>query len=448
MIYNLRRNRTAFVLCAILVLVCIFSVFFQTTRIGDDEAYIQESWRRPIFSLPSWLSSSAQVPHEDNTNSKSAYWAVNSDKGDFYPNLKSPGTAPLPEHNPSGEPPVSDEPPAKAEEAAPQNTNFLTETLPFLLDQEVELPTVDVASFSNYQPHNYDSQKHDSDNNYAYATFLSTHNPSLREPYFLAVQSLIYRILWSERSRSKSYPFIAFVAEYVPESQRDVLRGLGAIVRELSPLVWRPNVQTHARWADLFAKLNMWAEVDFEKLLFLDADALPVTNIDEMFGLAPFRDCNASRLEADDYLPDGTDTCEKYALAGVPMDSNPSNGIDYNWNVGSMVFSPNLKMHKRLLQNYVKADRFNNAMAEQAFLNWQFRVDGPFPPTLLDRVWDGFLPQPHEEGQFKIIHEKLWACEGWLGDEWNDQWKAMVDWINSGELAKARQLDGTEKVTS
>jgi hypothetical protein len=317
------------------------------------------------------------------------------------------------------------------------------------MDLDVELPTVDLVSFSRYQPHHFQPKDQNRTKSYAYATFMSTRNPSLREPYFLAVQSLIYRVLWSKRSKSNGYPFIAFVADHVPETQRDVLRGLGAVVRELSPLAWTPNVDgVHARWADLFAKLNMWNETDFAKILFLDADAFPVTNVDAMFDMAPWQKCLRPKMDLDDFLPDSTDTCEEYVLAGVPMNPAPPDGRNYNWNVGSMVISPRASMHRRLLQNYVKADRYDNHMAEQAFLNWQFRVDGPFPLTLLPRKWDGFLPQPDDEGKFNIIHEKLWACQGWLGKEWNDQWQQMLDFVSSGDFAAARKKDGIQEGSS
>jgi alpha-N-acetylglucosamine transferase len=35
----------------------------------------------------------------------------------------------------------------------------------------------------------------------------------------------------------------------------------------------------------------MWTETDFERILFLDADALPLANIDDMFDQAPEQRC-------------------------------------------------------------------------------------------------------------------------------------------------------------
>jgi hypothetical protein len=43
-------------------------------------------------------------------------------------------------------------------------------------------------------------------------------------------------------------------------------------------------------------------------------------------------------------------------------------------------------------------------MAEQAFLNWQFGIEGAFPASLLAREY--------EKGFLKVVHEKLWVDSG------------------------------------
>ncbi|KAF2707313.1 glycosyltransferase family 8 protein [Pleomassaria siparia CBS 279.74] len=308
---------------------------------------------------------------------------------------------------------------------------------PFQRDLELDLPIEVLKEASNSTPRNYNP---DGPKSYAYATFMATRNPSLRDPYFMAIHSLIYRVLWSSRSRTEQYPFVVFVAEFVPLEQRQLLAGAGAVVRELAPLEWNPNVEgVQSRWKDLFAKLNMWLETEFERILFLDADAFPVAKIDAMFDLAPKQDCIESKLQPEDRLADGTSVCEPYVFTGVPQD--PFNKKDININVGSMVFSPSEKMHKRLLQNYVKTDKYNCLMAEQAFLNWQFGVNGAFPPTVLEREYGGFFPQDDEEGKLKVVHEKIWSVEtNWLKLDWFIQWQDMMSFYNSDEFLKQRKM--------
>ena len=308
----------------------------------------------------------------------------------------------------------------------------------FQQDLDLDLPIEKLQSLSTHNPHNYNPT---SPQTYAYATFMATRNPSLKDPYFLAIHSLIYRVLWSQRTRTTSYPFIVFVADFVTPAQRTLLSGAGAIVRELAPLDWEPNIPgVQKRWKDLFAKLNMWNETDFSRILFLDADAFPLENIDAMFDVAPVRSCDAAKLTLDDLLPDETPVCEDYIFAGVPQDPLAPEG---EINVGSMVFTPSARMHARLLQNYVKTERYDCLMAEQAFLGWQFSHEGPFPASALGREWGGFFPQEDEEGKLKVVHEKIWvAGEGWMRREWEGTWVEMLGFYESAEFEVSRQLDG------
>jgi inositol 3-alpha-galactosyltransferase len=322
---------------------------------------------------------------------------------------------------------------------AQDHVDHLTASEPeytFQKDLDVEFPKSVLEKFSTHAPLNYAPNGPQS---YAYATFMATRNPSTKDPYFLAIQSLIHRILWFPRTRTqKKYPFIVFVADFVTHEQRALLSGAGAIVRELKPLDWHCDAAgVQKRWNDLFAKLNMWAETDFSRIVFLDADAFPLANIDDMFDRAPVQECVENKLGIDDFLPDRTPVCEEYVFAGVPQD--PFNSEKPNVNVGSMVFSPSQQMHKRLIQNYLKTDHYDCAMAEQAFLNWQFSTEGAYPPTKLDREWGGFFPQEDEEGKLKVVHEKIWVAEkGWLKGEWEIGWEEMVEWYGGREFEEAR----------
>ncbi|KAF2736413.1 nucleotide-diphospho-sugar transferase, partial [Polyplosphaeria fusca] len=304
---------------------------------------------------------------------------------------------------------------------------------PFQDELDLDLPIDILQSFSTYPPQNYNPNSP----KYAYATFMATRSPSLKDPYYLAIHSLIHRLLWSPRSRSTSHPFIVYVASFVTPTQRALLSGAGALVRDLAPLDWNPSVPgIQHRWKDLFAKLNMWNDTEFERIAFLDADAFPVQNIDAMFDVAPAQPCVADRLTLDDVLSDGSSVCEDYVFAGVPQD--PFNATHPNINVGSMVFSPSKRMHERLLRNYGKTDRYDCLMAEQAFLNWQFEASGAFPASVLEREWGGFFPGEGEEGRLRVVHEKIWMEGGWLGREWEVGWKEMVGFYGSEGFAGAR----------
>lgn len=305
----------------------------------------------------------------------------------------------------------------------------------FQQDLDLSLPVDTWSSLSEYTPENYNPN---GVNSYTYATFFASRNPSVEDPYYLAIHSVVYRTLWSPRSKTLKYPFIVFVGDFVSEKQRQLLRGAGAIVRELAPLPWNPtDPGVLDRWKDLFAKLNMWNETDFSRILFLDADAFPVAPIDDMFELTEERLCIDSNLQLDDFLPDGEKVCDPYIFAGVPAD--PYSIFDANINVGSMVFTPNTKQHQRLLQNYLKIDKYDVKMAEQAFLNWQFGINSAYPPGMLEREYGAFFPNEEEHGRLKVVHEKIWAAErGWMKEEWENTWQEMLKFYASEEFREKR----------
>jgi inositol 3-alpha-galactosyltransferase len=309
----------------------------------------------------------------------------------------------------------------------------------FQQDLELDLPVGVLKQFSNNKPHNYDPNGPKTN---VYATFMATRNPSIKDPYYLAIHSLIYRLLWSHKSRSERYAFVVYVANFVTPEQRQLLSGAGAIVRELEMLEWNPQVAgIQSRWKNLFAKLNMWKETEFSRIFSLDADAFPVANIDAIFDVAIEQNCVEAKLSPEDYLFDGTSTCEPYVFAGIPQD--PFNPISKSINGGALVFSPSTRMHQRFLQNYLKFDKYDVQLVEQAFLNWQFDINGAFPAQLLERQWNAAFPNEEDQGKVKVVHEKIWTEDReWLKREWVDEWVAMTQFYMSEAFSNARFLDG------
>lgn len=386
----------------------------------------------------------SRKPHghvSDNMSQKQA-WPSSGPSHETLQNVPPPEIAPSANHYEQALG-IPDLPPSGLPSPSTTENNLLVpEPEPefeFQKDLKLDLPIEIFKSLSRNRPHNY-APNHGLKQR-AFATFMASRNPSIKDPYFLAIHSLIYRVLWSPRSRTAIHPFVVFVGQYATPEQRELLAGAGAVVRELAPLEWIPNVPgTQPRWKDLFAKLNMWNETEFSRILFLDADAFPLANIDAMFDLAPENACIEGKMQLDDFLADGTPVCEPYVFAGVPHDPFNKNDIDIN--VGSMVFSPSEKMHQRLVQNYVKTDKYDCMMAEQAFLNWQFSVNGAFPASSLAREYGAFFPRQDEKGTLKVVHEKIWAAEwDWLREEWQNGWQEMLAFYRSPKFAEERGTD-------
>lgn len=345
------------------------------------------------------------------------------------PTSTKPGSSDVPSLSGPGDTPST----------APESKGTAVIGFDFQKDLNLELPVDTFKDLGKHTPHNYDPNGPKS---YTYATFFASRNPSIEDPYYLAIHSLVYRILWSSRSKTSKYPFVVFVGDWVSSEQRHLLAGAGAIIRELAPLPWNPSDPgVLDRWKDLFAKLNMWNETSFSRILFLDADALPIAPIDDMFELKKERHCIETKMQLDDFLPGGDGVCEPYIFAGVPAD--PYSIFDANINVGSMVFTPNTRQHQRLLQNYLKFDKYDVKMAEQAFLNWQFGINSAYPPGMLEREYGAFFPDEKGEKGMKVVHEKIWAAKsGYWKEEWEGTWKEMLQFYGSEEFRVARAADG------
>lgn len=308
-------------------------------------------------------------------------------------------------------------------------------------------PRLAITTLTQYAPHNDRGP-----GQFAFATYLSTRNNSVYDPYFLSAQQLVYRLLWDPKSRSTTYPIVVFVAPFIPFEQRDILRAQGAIVRELDLVPWDPPTSTtvsddvfpFARWRDLFSKLHIWAQTDFARIAFLDLDAFPVANIDGLFdeSVVPRGKCKSALLPAEDKVH-VDDICD-YVWAG-------HGGVGFI-NVGVVVLEPNVYMHERLLRESQDTSKFDKTMAEQAFLNYAFGDTGPFPPTaFLGREWNGYYPHEGEEGKLKVVHEKLWILgdmNKWTENIFSDGWDEILSLYESEQFVATREKDGPVKTAA
>ncbi|KAK4502480.1 hypothetical protein PRZ48_005905 [Zasmidium cellare] len=336
--------------------------------------------------------------------------------------------------NPNPLPVAGDTPLAvpTVEPAAPTQSHGEFNEMKFGFQDDLKFanPDWDVHHLKQYKPHNYDGPGRPT-----IATYLSTRNGTLHDPYFQAAQQLVYRVLWDPKSKSKKYPLTVFVAPFIEQDKRDILTAAGAIVKELELVDWQPTVDIWGRWRDLFSKLNIWGETEFSRVLFLDLDAFPVQNIDEIFELAERQRCRKELLPVED-RPQAEQLCD-YVFAGTEISDSKE------INVGVMVLEPNKAMQQRLLREAVHTENFDNNMAEQAFLNYAFGQNSAFPTQLLDRQWNGFFPGEEEEGYLKIIHEKLWSMsDHWAENYFADNWKEMLLTYQGKEFLSRRRWDG------
>lgn len=306
------------------------------------------------------------------------------------------------------------------------------------------IPRRDFRSLAKYPGHNIKEPS-----KFAFATLYCSRNPDVRGPYFASTQSIIWRLLWSDY-RSK-YPIIIFVCPFIPEINRQIFRGQGAIVKEielLDNIIPDEKISTK-RWIDVLSKLNLWKEVDWKRLVFLDSDAFPVRNIDDIFDLVPEEQCKKDALSPEDKAivnngKGGEDMCN-YVYAGVPHFT-----ID-NINAGMFIMKPNLDMHAKLIKAAKSTEDYDVRYMEQGVLASKnaFSSDGPFPVNRLPPIWNTvpeYLKEHVDTDEpIRILHAKMWNrfWGSWnnlthLNDVWDLDWMNMCRFYDSVEFAQAR----------
>ncbi|CCG84142.1 protein of unknown function [Taphrina deformans PYCC 5710] len=316
-----------------------------------------------------------------------------------------------------------------------------------LLDDPI--PRRNFSVYAGQPHHNY---KDDSGN--VYATLLCTREPDLRDPFFAATQSLVWRLLWSEWRGS--HPVVVFVCPFIPREQRNILRGQGALVKEIDLLdnIVPADKLPVARWRDQFAKLNMWNETSFRRIAYFDVDALPIANVDDIFDIVPQQTCDKSLLSADDRAlikknaSEGEQFCD-YTFAGIdPYGEGEVNG-------GALFFAPNKLMHEKLIRDAPKITQYDLNKMEQGLLHSKlgFGQDGPFKAHLLPQAYNA-VPDYYKshrddhreatDGPIKVIHDKMWSTvighdRPELNVRWDLDWMSMCRFYDSGVYTYARE---------
>lgn len=294
---------------------------------------------------------------------------------------------------------------------------------------DVPLPRRNFNALSYLPHHNRDNAE-----GYTYATMLCTPVPDARDPFWAATQSLIWRILWSEY-RSK-YPITVFTCPSTPSWQKRTMRGMGAQVMDIE-LIAADTTKLHlSRWRDQLAKLNLWKHVEFNKIVFLDSDAFPIDNIDELF------ETPSQRCLSDD----GSETCE-YTFAGAEMSDT-----DHELNGGVFVMVPSLAWHGKLLVDVQKTDQYDSQTAEQGLLNSDlaFGLTSNHPRQTLsqkynaDKEFYGANMFIFNESSIKVIHCKMWSPMStlWapeLSTRWDVDWMTMSRWYDDDNFEFARR---------
>ncbi|CAN6169297.1 unnamed protein product [Urochloa humidicola] len=181
-----------------------------------------------------------------------------------------------------------------------------------------------------------------------------------------------------------AHPLVVAVLPDVPEEHRRKLRAQGCVVREIQP-VYPPESQTQfamAYYVINYSKLRIWEFVEYERMVYLDADIQVYENIDHLFDLDKghfyaVMDCFCEKTwsHTPQYKIGYCQQCpERVSWPEQELGPPPP---PY-FNAGMFVHEPSLGTAKDLLDALVVTPP--TPFAEQDFLNMFFRdVYKPIP---------------------------------------------------------------------
>ena len=253
---------------------------------------------------------------------------------------------------------------------------------------------------------------------YAYVTLLAPNPkhdnntvPDDEDEYFVGTRVLAYQLLHAPKTGTNtSIPFVVLATKDIPESKLERLRKDGAtvkVVERISESWMRPGL---LRWRDMMSKLRMLELIQFEKVLFMDADMYIVERMDGIFNDAttePLVPKSELAVEDEGPLPESYIFSAQQYVEGRIHPYPPPAG-DY-FSGGFFLCQPSIAMFNHYFTIAKIEDRFDSNAMEQGLLNYAHRRNGPMPWTEIYYKWTTSWPSMNEyDAGAHSLHEKWW----------------------------------------
>ncbi|KAL9617462.1 MAG: hypothetical protein Q9160_007725 [Pyrenula sp. 1 TL-2023] len=285
----------------------------------------------------------------------------------------------------------------------------------------------------------------------AIATFLtgghqrSTNGDDLdSDYYFIATRILAYQLLHAPETRcNRSVDFVVLVTPNVSERARQQLKADGAVVieaRKISLSWWIKTGVT--RWKDQFMKLRFFEMTQYDRLLFIDADTLIQSRLDEIFEdlevRRPVYTLTSRQKKTDEALLPAQfmfAARSNNELTGQRDHSFPPLNTEV-FSGGFWIAAPSQELFAYLISVTQHYRRFDPHTMEQSLLNYAFRRNGPMPWREIHYKWSATWPNYRDvEGQVVTLHEKFWATGPQeLQNMWWEQKRRMEQYYSQRAL--------------
>ncbi|XP_042385806.1 galactinol synthase 1-like [Zingiber officinale] len=221
------------------------------------------------------------------------------------------------------------------------------------------------------------------------------------------------------RKVGSAYPLVVAMLPDVPESHRRLLAAQGCVLREIEP-VYPPENQTQfamAYYVINYSKLRIWEFLEYEKIMYLDADIQVYDNVDHLFdlpngGFYAVMDCFCEKTwsHTPQYRIGYCQQCpDRVAWPAAELSPPPS----LYFNAGMFVHEPSLATAESLIAT-VKITP-PTPFAEQDFLNMFFKdVYKPIPLVynlVMAMLWRH--PENVELEKVKVVHYCAAGSKPW-----------------------------------
>jgi alpha-N-acetylglucosamine transferase len=254
-----------------------------------------------------------------------------------------------------------------------------------------------------------------SSSKYAIATFLTGDN----DEYFVSTRVLTYQIVHANETRcTRAIPFLVVATSTLSQDKRDQLTKDGAqvVVVEDVPIQWWVRTSV-SRWKDQFTKLRIFEMVEYDRILFIDADSLLTRPVDGIFDENIIhRPTPANFFRTSEIRRDEAPVPAQYVFAARSDNAPYGEGAHpfppveiEKFIAGFWLAAPSKELFRYLMSVMEHWRRFNPKEMEQSLLNYAFRRKGPMPWREVDYRWSANWPNEKDlEGGVTVLHEKLW----------------------------------------
>jgi alpha-N-acetylglucosamine transferase len=200
--------------------------------------------------------------------------------------------------------------------------------------------------------------------------------------YIKGILTLKHRLHTIQKSQ---YPLLVLYTTSVLPEIRDLLKKEGCELKKIEPIYPKGNITYRMkRFSETWTKLVVWDQVEYDRLVLLDADMLPLHNMDELMTLPlPDKDwvaachacvCNPQKIShyPARWAPENCayTYCDKKANVIAPPVTET---IDY-FNSGLVVLTPDTdRFHNMLAHLHSIPDLNIYPFPDQDFLNEIFK---------------------------------------------------------------------------